>query len=226
MKKLGHCFKLFVVAVSMTCQPAWAVMPDIWLQSAGIGGAGDTITVTRVPVRDANGTIKYKIITIRFRVDANGNPTLAPGFPKVKAAPPLIPYTFISGTYKRSNGCKYTVSSPGVLPSGRTSWAITKSPHSTCNDTFDASWVTGPITGHPHQAKLKNAGITYSGYSWGNVGQSDYVSIGEFPFGWDAGYIIGAEQTGNQLTLHLFFSDNVEDSNAVFTLCPGSPASC
>jgi hypothetical protein len=221
MKKLSNSFGLLVIATSMACQPAMAATPDIWLQSAGIGGAGDTITVTRVPVRDASGDIKYKIITIRFRVDANGNPTLAPGFPKVKAAPALIPYTFIAGTYKDSDGCKFIVSGPGASSGGRTSWAIRKTTDFCLNGfKLNAAWVTGPIKGHPNQASLQTAKIIYPGYSYGTVGEP-------YSNGWSSGDIIGADQSGNQLTLHLFRpNNNVEDSNAVFTLCPGNPASC
>ncbi len=118
---------------------------------------------------------------------------------------------------------------PLKLNGGRTAWSLslTKSTNNEASQ-FSMGWVTGAITGHPNEPDLKLRGITSTIYSWGIAGAEDSV-ISNFPFG-DWGYdgrrghsggnIIGALQSGNQVTFYLYNrGDNVADGSVSLTLC-------
>jgi hypothetical protein len=108
------------------------------------------------------------------------------------------------------------VSGPSVLAGGRTAWTVVwiDPPSTSCS--FNASWATGAVIGHPNQTTLTNAGISTSGqYSWGIVGNRD-----SWELLWTAGNVIGAAQSGDALTLHYFDSNTIVDSSWVFTRCP------
>lgn len=205
MKKITNACCASAMAVLPLISTATEAAEAIFFQSSSIVGVGKNIHVTRVPVRDNAGRIQYHDILIPFDVDGSGN--LFPGTPEISLSPRLVVGSFNAGTYIGPSGYRYTVGGPGPAPAGRTSWSLT-----TGSISFHVSWITGPIKGHPNEAQLRTAGINYSGYSWGTVGSSQ---IGSFR----SGNIIGAVQTGNQLVLHNFGSDNIEDTSLVFTLC-------
>jgi hypothetical protein len=195
------------------------------MQSATINGAADALTLTRVPVRKADGNIVYKDISMFFSVDSFGNITLPPASVQITSSPTINVGAFKPGTYNGydvGNFCggnlnnDFTVGSPGVGSGGRISGSIQRITCSSSN-VFNASWTSGPITGHPHQAKLNAAGITSTAFNWGVMGTAGPTTVGS---GWKAGDIIGAVQTGNQLTLQNYGVDNKADAALVFTLCP------
>jgi hypothetical protein len=176
--------------------------------------AGNTVSMTRIPVRTSTGTVLFKDIQIQFTVDNLGNTTMSPGFPKITASPPPIPSAFKAGTYKDIRGRKYLVSGPAIIPGGRVMWRIQET--APVNLIFEASWATGAVTGHPFQAQLNRNKITSMLYTWGVVG-----AINEFnTFFLNLNDVLGAQQIGNQLVFHLYNDFTaVETSTATLTLC-------
>lgn len=81
-------------AAAQTQQPPYAL-----LQQATLTGSGNTITATQIPVVTASGVVVYVKAAIQFNVDANGNLTVAPGFPQMTAAPSTIVSNFKAGRY-------------------------------------------------------------------------------------------------------------------------------
>ena len=81
-------------AAAQTQQPPYAL-----LQQATLTGSGNTITATQIPVVTASGVVVYVNAAIQFNVDANGNLTVAPGFPQMTAAPSTIVSNFKAGRY-------------------------------------------------------------------------------------------------------------------------------
>ena len=193
--------------------------PRAFLQLGAPSGVENRMSITRVPVSDKNGTIKYYDVSLVFNVDSAGRLTLNTGATKVTASPNVAVGAFKPGIYQGGRFVcdEYTVGAPGIVGGGRVAGSIADKNCGLGYLSFSASWVTGPIAGHPNEAALRAAGITYQGYSWGIVGDvgDDWPEIG-----WDPGDLIGVVQSGQQLVIHNFGDDKEEDSSIAFTLCP------
>lgn len=220
---------ILVGVISIYSPSTLAVDPKIFLESSVIKGAGGIVKIIRVPVQDSAGAIKYLDISLSFDVDNAGNLSLSPGSPQITPSPNLKVGEFKQGVYVGSiRRVLYDVGSPGIGTGGRAAGSLnTRGGTEPCgkDGRLDASWVTGPITGHPNEAALTAAGITSTAFSWGTVAVRDSGCANIRYPGWENGNIIGVIQTGNQLSIHNFGKDNVEDSVLVFTLCP-TPTTC
>ncbi|MGH8499436.1 MAG: hypothetical protein ACRERV_11615 [Methylococcales bacterium] len=235
--RLGRLIAAAVSCLVAAYAPATlAANPTIFMQSATLNGASDSLTVTRIPVQDAAGNITYKNVAMKFNVDAQGRLSLRPGSFTITAAPNLLVGQFKPGVYQGSehgynndthcnaasegDSVKYDVGSPGVLPGGRAAASMNSRP-AYCADGFNAAWFCGPIAGHPNEAALRSAGITSTSLCWGSVQvtNNDKSNYDTYP-GWQTGDIIGAVQIGNQISIHNFGNDNIENGVLVFTLCP------
>ena len=97
--------------------------PLAYFQLATPSGAGDLMTIYRVPVVTSTGAIVYKDVQIQFDVSASGGLTLRSGYPIVTNSVALQSGNFIAGRYKLA-GYYYQLSGPGAGPSGRTSWSL------------------------------------------------------------------------------------------------------
>lgn len=179
--------------------------------------AGNTVSMTRIPVRTSTGAVLFKDIQIEFTVDNLGNTTMAAGFPKITTSPAPIPSAFKAGTYKDAIvvGRRYLVSGPAVIPGGRVMWRIQAT--APAGYIFEASWATGAVVGHPFQSQLTRNKITSTLYTWGVVG-----TINNFaPFFLNVNDVLGAQQIGNLLVFHLYdnATSNAETGTAQLTLC-------
>jgi len=196
-----------------------AAVPALFLeQSSAITGARDTLAASRVPVRNSSGVINYYDIVFKLELNSSGVPVLAPFFPTVAQSSPLISAGFKAGSYKDSFGNVYQVTGPTVAAAGRSSWSIlmTKASTSCPACTFQGSWTTGPIAGHPLQTKITGQGITLSPYSWGTI-NSNTNQNSLYYYCSANNYIVGFAQIGNQMDLHGYCHGNNVESN-LFTL--------
>lgn len=195
-------------------ESALGATPTLFLESAAISGAENTIRVIRVPVRTSTGKILYKDMTLPFLVDGLGNVTLDQVGLSVASSPNLITSAFKPGTYRGINDYSFVVGTPGAGGGGRVSGSILGTTWG-----FNANWVSGPIAGHPYQAALTAAKISSTTQAYGIVGNVYSTSL--YP-GWHAGDIVGAVQTGDTLLLTNYGTDNVPDTAMTFVLCPTS----
>jgi hypothetical protein len=187
-----------------------------------ISGAGNTVNMSRVPVRTSTGSILYKDIVIKFDVGATGTVALSAGFPTVTSSVALSTGNFRAGNYKDTLGHVYGVQGPAALSGGRTKWTLAWVPPAGKTGSFNLTWATGAVTGHPFEGVLKRYGITASTYSWGLVGQEATGTAGWVnpPFGgWATDYAFGAWQTGDQLELHVFGTGSTEYTHVFLTRC-------
>jgi hypothetical protein len=192
---------------------AWA-QPRAFFQWGTSHALDNRINLNRVPVRDSAGSVKYYDVALTFNVDNAGKLSLNTTATKITQSPELVVGAFRPGIYEY-DGCEYPVGTPGVVSGGRISGSIGGS--SNCGAVLNVAWVSGPIIGHPNEATLRAAGITFQGYSWGIVGNLNFSWTND---GWKPGDIVGVVQSGQQLIIHNFGDDNREDMSAVFTLCP------
>ena len=198
--------------------------PTSFFESSVITGSKNRISVQRVPVVDVNGKVTYKNLTIDFTVSNTGVLLDKPAL--ITAAPVLLTSNFVAGKYKDGKGYTYALSGPSVVPgTSRTAWSLIMIAAPTGSNLVDFSlnWITGVISGHPIEAMLKKDGLTTTNYSWGTVGANGINNIYGVNFaGWPVSAIVGAIQSGNQLSIHLYNNDanNVEDGFAALLYCP------
>ncbi|MFZ0888718.1 MAG: hypothetical protein WA005_09715 [Candidatus Binataceae bacterium] len=197
--------------------PSVTTTPNASFQYSSLTGSGKTITATQVPVLDSKGDTLFKDFTITFSVDANGNPSLASGFPKVTNSP-VLPYVddFKPGKYAGpsaydSGKYELTVTGPANAGGGIAQWTITQAGSDTNAFPGSGTWyVVNSLASSPIYARLKAANITSTVWSYGLIGSP----AGGGDLDWDSNGIIGVTQNGNLLTF-ASFSDNGSDYNNI-----------
>jgi len=187
-----------------------ASIPQAFAESAIMGGSGNRVSISRVPVRNSLGVITYKDVVVLFSVSPTGVLTMSAPF--ITASPAILSSTFIAGRYKL-DGDIFTVTGPGVAPGGRTIWSIAGP--STC--ALNASWTTGPIAGHPQQVRLNDAQISYQGYSYGVTGDEGCFNY----FNWSSGRLMSAAggPTGLTLFSYGYYDSPTPQTSASFARC-------
>ncbi len=202
----GVKLKMQMLSISLVCfamlgEASAAGIPQVYLEDATLNAAGETVTLSRVPVQTSTGSIVYHDITLIFIPDSTGNLTLEVGYPKFSTSQNLLIGNFKAGKYAANIGGKIyngVLGGPGVGPSGSTAWSFS-------SNYFPASatWYTGPLTLNPEYARLNTAKITSPAYAYGTAG-----SVNCYETHWSPGVIIGAAQTGNNLTISSFTWSN------------------
>lgn len=213
MRKFQFRFFLALVAANFGGAATAQTTPRALFEQATPSGAGNTVTIYRAPVITSTGAVQYKDVQIQFDVSAAGVLTVKPGFPVITASPVLTTGSFLAGRYKIA-GDFYQLSGPGVGPGGRTTWSLTKE-GSSCS--FTSGWTSGAIAGHPLQARLNAARITYPGYSYGTMGNVSCTggSTG-LPNSFGTGHLIGVAGSANGLTIFNYTSfSGVDQSSPV-----------
>jgi len=206
------------MTVPLVLLPMLALAASPQLQGAIISGTGGTLTITRMPIATANGTI-YRDITIQLQADENGNVSFAGGKPRQSAPPsaaqptpvpgepglaevqpltqapskPIKVQQFKVGTYQGADGSLMKLVGGGnALLEGVPVWTFTAI--SGASAISSATWYEGLISDNPRHRKIQNAGITSLDYSYGTSDEGESRSFG-------AGALIGATMTGSTLTL-------------------------
>jgi hypothetical protein len=172
-------------------------------------GVENRATFDRVPVVAGNGSTKYYDVLLAFNVDAGGKLTLNPTASRIALSPTVLVGAFKPGEYE-NDGCRFVVGAPGLTADGRAIGSIGLDEF--CGE-FNATWVSGPIAGHPNEAALRAAGISSTAFSWGVMGDETGRS------NWSSGDLIGVAQSGSNLTIVNFGSDARQDSTLVFRAC-------
>ena len=198
--------------------PAAAQEATTRLQDAVVSARGSTISIRRLPIHTATGTI-YRDVTIELRVDSQGRVSLAtdsagrvvaPGMPAPPAqvalqsvpsgAPvelpqrpsaPIVMQIFRAGTYTAPDGSFVHVSDRGNdLVHHLPAWSLSADG----GVLASALWWSGPPEMNPKHARLKDADITGTDYAYGvsDTGNSEM-------FG--SGVLIGVAQQGNTLRI-------------------------
>jgi hypothetical protein len=183
--------------------------PRLIMEQSTPQGAGNVLTINRVPVVAANGAVTYRDVTFEFLVSNTGVVTVKPGFPQIVNSPVLTTGNFIAGRYKLA-GTYYRLAGPGAAGSGRTSWSLNKD-GTACLDS--AGWTTGLVTGHPMQGRLNAARITFSGYAYGALGSYSCWASG-IPAYWYPGDLIGVAASGNGLTIFNYTLGSSTDASS------------
>jgi len=204
-------FGMIVAAVLVFVAQAQAPTPPYAeFQYAALTGSGNTITATQVPVVLAGGVTVYENVTLQFNSDANGNLTLASGYPQIIPAPSQIASGFKAGNYVASStnaNATIAVNGPGATDGGATEWSLSSVAGSYAYTyPSSATWYVGPIASNPLAARLSKAGITSTAWSYG-VGSAYNTN------NWGTNTLIGVSQVGNSITIVSFTSSGPTDHN-------------
>lgn len=195
------------------------------LQDAIVVAKGSTISITRLPIHTASGTI-FRDVTIELHVDAQGHVTLATdaagravaaGMPRPASAPaevalqsvpsgqaielpqrpspPIVMQIFRAGTYTAPDGTFVRVEDRGNDLVNHVPMWTLSSDGA--GGMSSATWYSGPPQMNPRSRRLKNAGITDTSYAYGT---SDGGSGDLF----GSGALIGVQQVGTSLHIVSF----------------------
>ena len=176
---------LSVVACCMA--PLAAVAQSVYAQDATVTANATTVSGQYLPVVSSTGTASYFNFTTTIAVDASGNPSATTVF---SPSPKLLFDGLQVGKYM-DDGYNATLSGPGIGPSGTTEWSWSGD-----YNLGSAAFYVGPIAKNPLAARIKKAGITYTGYTYGISGGGGT--------NWASNCLVGIAQTGNALTLVSF----------------------
>src|SRR5262245_56479058 len=107
-------FVLLLVPTYLSAQPR------ALLQWSTVQALGNQVILSRVPVYNSSGVLKYYDISLSFTIDSAGKPALNTTGTKVSLSPDLVVGSFKPGIYKNDD-CRYAVGTPGVVGGGRVS---------------------------------------------------------------------------------------------------------
>lgn len=202
--RLGALLTILTGGWAMTALAQTPTPPYALFQNASLTGSGNTINATRIPVVTAAGVTVYLNLTLQFNVDANGNLSVASGFPQVAPAPALLTSSLKAGnyvgppTYLSGKGL-ITLTGPGVTDGGATVWTISASQGADNGTTPNsASVYVGPIQSNPYASRITAAGITSTVWNYG-------IANG---YGYYKNSLVGVSQVGNTLTIANFSAYN------------------
>jgi hypothetical protein len=116
-------------------------------EAAHIIGTGNNIIVHRVPVtNDQTNESVFKDVTVEFGVAPDGSIAVVNIISADSVPLPNSSNNIIPGIYEFSDGSRIFVSVGGTTADGRTSGSFRSI---TEELEFSATWVTGPVEGHP-----------------------------------------------------------------------------
>ena len=154
------------------CIPFSAYTQDmLHFDAAHIIGTGNNIIVHRLPVTNSQTDESVlKDVMVEFGVAADGsivvvNVTSMDAVPLLHSANNIIP-----GVYEFSSGSRILVSVGGTTADGRTSGSFRSI---TEESEFSATWVTGPVEGHPLIGNRRIAPDLIDGSTYGIMGSEN-----------------------------------------------------
>ena len=178
--------------------------PDtVFVQDFTIVGAGDTLTVSRLPFTNGSGTVECDDITIPFIVSSAG--VLTVGTPDVTSCVKLKTNHFVAGTYALPSSPKdntISVAGPAAGRGGSTVWSLALTgTDDSGTKMLSARWTAGPISDNPEAAAylVKSCTITpdpNTSYGFGNTSFASNT-------------LVAMVQTGDNLTVQAYNGCNV-----------------
>ncbi|MFA0349984.1 hypothetical protein AB4486_24130, partial [Vibrio sp. 10N.222.55.C6] len=99
---------------------------DIAFQGAHFQGAGNQVTMLRVPVTNKDtGQTQFFDMSAEFAADKNGN-LVFKNMSSIKSVAFTSANQLIAGHYLDTNNCSWFVEGPSVTSNGRSSWSFFK----------------------------------------------------------------------------------------------------
>lgn len=189
----------------------------VYMENAKTWGAGDTLFMFGLPVKNADGKASYWDVQIKLEAAADTGKPSSANLTSVIKSPSIKKAEFVPGTYKIGSDVCEVQASPFI---GRNRYDL-RCPHSG-SDYLVITWYTGSIAGHPFEGALRAAGLDLipgsDQLSWGRV-----MLVQSNPWGgcsMGTGNLVSAHQVGDVLTISNYGSDDQINCPANFIRSP------
>lgn len=201
MRKVTSFFVALGIAAN-AYHPSYAQEESISFDSAHIVGTQQNIIAHRVPVKNLEtGQVVLYDVTTEYMVAEDGSIAVKNVSSTKSISQPNSADNFIPGTYSDVNQVCYIVTAAGTTVDGRSTGTVRSESKSV---EFSASWISGPVEGHPIISALPEAEQFLDGPNYGTAGQTNLPSF-------CIGGVIGAIQSGAGITItayHVPFSNS------------------
>jgi len=166
---------------------------DIAFQGAHFQGAGNQVTMLRVPVTNKDtGQTQFFDMSAQFAADKNGN-LIFKNMSSVKSVAFTSANQLLAGHYLDPDNCSWFVEGPSVTSNGRSSWSF-----------FKPANNIGCVNGHQRSAQVLSGPL--EGNQLVVTKNKTYqkllkTSEGNLNYGVYDGYALSAMQTGKSIGL-------------------------
>ncbi|MDF2155757.1 hypothetical protein [Vibrio sp. CAU 1672] len=180
---------------------------DIAFQGAHFQGAGNQITMLRVPVTNKDtGETQFFDMSAEFAADKNGN-LIFKNISSVKSVAFASANQLIAGHYLDEDKCSWFVEGPSVTANGRMSWSFFKpTDNKGCDQyakTRSGQILSGTLEGNQLAITQKDIYKVLMKDSESNLNYGSYSK---------SGYIFAAVQNGNSISLSLYDKGGLDTS--------------
>ncbi|WP_333824447.1 hypothetical protein [Pinisolibacter sp.] len=168
-----HTFRPLLAALALTALAALttpAAATDFRLDNAVVVGSGDEIAITRLPLVTAGGAIVYVDVTLALTAGSGTTLSLVPGSLKTTRSVTLDAGALTPGRYRVHGASPVLVMrliGPTLGAGNRPMWSLIGE-----SVGQQMNFYAGNFAGHPLQARLQKAGITWAGQAFGSTSRN------------------------------------------------------
>ncbi|MEZ8729426.1 hypothetical protein AB6D70_02515 [Vibrio splendidus] len=170
---------------------------DIAFQGAHFQGAGNQVTMLRVPVTNKDtGQTQFFDMSAEFAADKNGN-LVFKNMSSIKSVAFTSANQLIAGHYLDTNNCSWFVEGPSVTSNGRSSWSFFKPANNIgCKNSDQRSGqvLSGPLEKNQLAITQSNTYEKIIKTSEGNLNYGVYRGS----------YVMSAVQTGRSIAINIY----------------------
>ncbi|MEZ5652269.1 MAG: hypothetical protein R3E87_17155 [Burkholderiaceae bacterium] len=217
MKKLAITISaaLSALASVAVAEPLPGTSLEVFVESAAVAGAGRTVTLRRVPVRNmVTGAVNWYDIAFQLTSDANGQLSFE-RISQIDVSPPVLSISaFRAGLWQDDRGNVWRITGPAVGPNGYENYTLQKHTGNDANLTMN--WSTEPMATH------FQGNTYYSGYkvlydakdpelAFGTLDFTQTPSGAHLFYGWDGNSVfVGAQTVGENIIVFSSWSSGVQ----------------
>lgn len=215
-------FKKSIIATTMLLASSTAFAADIdntnldiSFQGAHFQGAGNQISMLRVPVTNKEtGKTQFFDMSAQFAADKNGN-LIFKNINSVKSVAFSSANQLVAGHYLDTDNCSWFIEGPSVTSNGRLSWSFFKPANNTgCKNTStrSAQVLSGPLKSNQLAIMQSNIYPKLVKTSENNLNYGVY----------NGSYILSASQAGKSIALNIYDKYGLDGSFTIMqALYPG-----
>ena len=178
---------------------------DIAFQGAHFQGAGNQITMLRVPVTNKDsGETQFFDMSAEFAADKSGN-LIFKNISSVKSVAFTSANQLVPGHYLDTNNCSWFVEGPSVTSNGRMNWSFFKPANNigcSSNGKRTGQVMSGPLAGNQLAVTLD---ATYKKIIKTSESNLNYGVYG-------SGYIMSASQSGSIIAINVYDKYGLDNS--------------
>ncbi|NOI14406.1 MAG: hypothetical protein HWE27_15800 [Gammaproteobacteria bacterium] len=176
---------------------------DIAFQGAHFQGAGNQISMLRVPVTNKDtGETQFFDMSAQFAADKNGN-LIFKNISSVKSVAFASANQLVAGHYLDTDNCSWFVEGPSVTSNGRLSWSFFKPANNIgCSNSYSRNGqvLSGPLENNQLAVTLDSVYKKIIKTSESNLNYGVYRDS----------YILSAVQVGQSIAISIYDSSGLD----------------